>query len=380
MTYIVLVFGILGMTDEYRHGTITYTYLATPRRGRVIVVKLVVYARRRRPGHAALALLRRQLIGVVGLPMRGVSYQTPDGAALADYARQIGTAGLITAFGVALGALLRAQVVTVAGTLIWALLVEPLIVAFKPQMGTWLPFNVFSQVISSADRQRCRRRRPLDGLSTARGVPGELRLHRRRQRPRPSSSRCAATSPRGDWRSSGLRRSRRPGAGGGALGAAPPSSGSGRRRREHARGELLVELVQAAGCSPAIVNFCTMSLALSSSSTCSAMNHCRKLYVAWSLSSRASEASSKMRCVTPSSCASASLNIARPSGHSPAGLAIASSFTRPPRWVDVVEHLLRVRQLLLVLHGHPVLAARHARSRRTAPPWRGTDTRSRTPS
>jgi len=38
--------------------------------------------------------------------------------------------------------------VTVAGTLIWALMVEPLIVAFKPHIGAWLPFNVFSQVIS----------------------------------------------------------------------------------------------------------------------------------------------------------------------------------------------------------------------------------------
>jgi ABC-2 type transport system permease protein len=143
VAYIVLVFGILGMTGEYRHGTITYTYLATPRRGRVMVVKLVVYAL---AGCLAmlLALLLANLIGAIGLPIRGMSYAAPDGAALADYARQIVTAGLITAFGVALGALFRAQVVTVAGTLIWALMVEPLIVAFKPHIGTWLPFNVFS--------------------------------------------------------------------------------------------------------------------------------------------------------------------------------------------------------------------------------------------
>ena len=160
VTYILLVFGILGMTGEYRHGTITYTYLATPRRGRVIVVKLAVYAV---VGCLAmlLALLLANLIGVVGLPIRGVSYPAPDGAALADYARQIVTAGLITAFGVALGALFRAQVVTVAGTLLWALMVEPLIVALKPHIGTWLPFSVFNQVISL-------------GIGTESGVAGEL--------------------------------------------------------------------------------------------------------------------------------------------------------------------------------------------------------------
>ena len=147
VAYIVLVFGILGMTSEYRHGTITYTYLATPRRGRVIAVKLAMYAV---VGCLAmlLSLVLANLIGAIGLPFRGVSFAAPDGAALADYARQIATAGLITAFGVALGALFRAQVVTVAGTLLWALMVEPLIVLFKPHVGTWLPFNVFSQVIS----------------------------------------------------------------------------------------------------------------------------------------------------------------------------------------------------------------------------------------
>ena len=146
VAYVVLVFGILGMTGEYRHGTITYTYLATPRRGRVMIVKLAVYAL---VGCLAmlLALLLANLIGAIGLPIRGVSYPAPDGAALADYARQIVTAGLITAFGVALGALFRAQVVTVAGTLIWALMVEPLIVTFKPHIGIYLPFAVFQKII-----------------------------------------------------------------------------------------------------------------------------------------------------------------------------------------------------------------------------------------
>ena len=143
--YILVVFGILGMTNEYRHGTITYTYLVTPRRGRVMVVKLAVYAL---IGAAtmALALALVALTGVVGLEVRGVSFGSLFDVGLADLARRLVVAGLMTAFGVALGALLRLQVATVAGVLIWALAIEPIIAVVRPKIGTWLPFTVFNQV------------------------------------------------------------------------------------------------------------------------------------------------------------------------------------------------------------------------------------------
>ena len=143
--YVLLVFGILGMTNEYRHGTITYTYLATPRRWQVMVVKLAVYAL---VGMVLmlLTLVAVHLVVLIGGEARGVSMLTFGDLDFVDYARQIVVAGLMTAFGVSLGALFRAQVPTVASVLIWALAVEGIIAAFKPAVGTWLPFVVFAQV------------------------------------------------------------------------------------------------------------------------------------------------------------------------------------------------------------------------------------------
>jgi ABC-type transport system involved in multi-copper enzyme maturation permease subunit len=159
----LLVFGILGMTGEYRHGTITYSYLVTPRRWQVMVMKLAVYAA---VGMVLMLLavgLVYATIGVGGL-IRGVEIDASGGATAGDYARQIVVAGLITAFGVALGALVRLQAVTVAVTLIWALIAEPLVAALKPTVGNWLPFQVFNQVTVSNVSQQ--------GAETLATVPG----------------------------------------------------------------------------------------------------------------------------------------------------------------------------------------------------------------
>ncbi len=142
---VLLVFGILGMTNEYRHGTITYSYLVTPRRWQVMAMKLVVYAVVGIVTMVVAVILVYVVIRIGGV-VRGVNIDATGGSTLGDYARQIVVAGLITTFGVALGALFRAQVITVAGVLIWALAVENIIVVLKPAIGRWLPFTVFNTV------------------------------------------------------------------------------------------------------------------------------------------------------------------------------------------------------------------------------------------
>lgn len=148
---VLLVFGILGMTNEYRHGTITYTYLGAPRRGLVILVKLVCYGLVGAAVMAVTGLLVIVAISAVAA-IRDFSVTDMEGfqasslGTLGNVALFVATVGLMTAFGVALGALLRAQVPTVAGTLIWALFIEGIVVAFKPGVGKYLPFEAFSQL------------------------------------------------------------------------------------------------------------------------------------------------------------------------------------------------------------------------------------------
>lgn len=147
---ITLVFGILGMTNEYRHGTITYTYLATPRRGYAIAVKLAVYAV---VGALVMLVMLALALGTAALvlQLRGVELDLTTGAVdtgdiLEQLALLLLMAGLLTAFGVGLGALFRNQPITVAGTLIWALGIENTVYALKPAVGRWLPFQALTGV------------------------------------------------------------------------------------------------------------------------------------------------------------------------------------------------------------------------------------------
>jgi ABC-2 type transport system permease protein len=148
---LAVVFGILGMTNEYRHGTITYTYLATPRRGIVIIVKLVCYGIVGAAVMAATALLVGVSIALIAA-LRGIALpwlttaNTTDLGTLRDAGVLLVTVGMMTAFGVSLGALFRAQIPTVAGVLVWALALEGIITVIKPRVGIYLPFAVFQQL------------------------------------------------------------------------------------------------------------------------------------------------------------------------------------------------------------------------------------------
>jgi ABC-type transport system involved in multi-copper enzyme maturation permease subunit len=135
----LLILGIIGMTQEYRHKTATPTFLTTPRRGRVVIAKLLAYAVVAVP--FALAIIATDvLVATVYAGARG------DAPSLSgDNLRVLAGAGaalvIFTVMGVGIGALLRNQVAAVVGALVYLYVVEPIISSIPATASAfkWLP-------------------------------------------------------------------------------------------------------------------------------------------------------------------------------------------------------------------------------------------------
>jgi len=145
-----LLLGILGVAGEFRHQTISQTFLVTPDRGRVVAAKLVAYPL----AGIALALTTLAVTAAVGagwLAAKGITPSLLD----ARLGRVVGVAllgaGLCGLVGVGVGALVRNQVAALVGTLVWVLVVEGLVMGLvnAPSLGRWLPSAAAAAAITS---------------------------------------------------------------------------------------------------------------------------------------------------------------------------------------------------------------------------------------
>lgn len=134
-----LILGIIGMTQEYRHRTATPTFLTTPKRGQVVIAKLIAYAL----AGAAFALVVVVVNYVVVAIHAGALGSAP--ALNADNVETMASSWLAliiySVIGVGLGALLRNQVGVIVGGLVYLFVVEPIIRSVPATAGAykWMP-------------------------------------------------------------------------------------------------------------------------------------------------------------------------------------------------------------------------------------------------
>lgn len=150
-----LVLGVTSMTGEYRYQTVTPTFLATPRRERVVAAKalaqLGVGA-----GYGVAATLVALLAGGIVMVVRGAGL----GYGTEGLWRAVGlgvlAVGLWTLIGLGLGTLLRNQVAAIIVALGLGLLIEPIVSLVlvgldQDGLAKYLPGNASSAMTSPPD-------------------------------------------------------------------------------------------------------------------------------------------------------------------------------------------------------------------------------------
>jgi ABC-2 type transport system permease protein len=144
---IVLVVALLAITTEFRHGTIGRTLQLTPSRAAVLLAKLgvgVVYA----VAFFAVSLVLVAGVLLVGTVVEGVSLDLGGEVGRSLWQGVVGLS-LNAMFGVAVGALIRSQVVAITVVLVWLFVVENLFAALWPDIGRWLPFQALNALFLS---------------------------------------------------------------------------------------------------------------------------------------------------------------------------------------------------------------------------------------
>ena len=137
---ITLLFGIVAVAGEYRHGSITDTFLSCPDRRRVITAKMTVYGL---VGAAAGLVSSAVAVGVTATwwAAKGGSFRLSGTNTWLTLGGGLAACFAFAVIGVGLGALVRNLVGAVAAALAWIALVEGIVgQIIGSGLARWLPF------------------------------------------------------------------------------------------------------------------------------------------------------------------------------------------------------------------------------------------------
>lgn len=140
-----MLIGILSLTTEYRHKTVTTAFLVTPRRWLMVGGKLVT---------AALVGVALAVVVLVAALVGGGLTLTARGGSFSSLIHQVPAVapGLIVVFalfailGVGIGALLTNQVAAIVASLAWFVIGESILVGLVHGAFKWVPTGAATAV------------------------------------------------------------------------------------------------------------------------------------------------------------------------------------------------------------------------------------------
>lgn len=134
------VLGVIVATGEFRHRTVTATYLAVPNRGRVLAAKAVAGS----CGGAVLGLAGYAVACAIGLGFvaaRGYPVTIGGGTFFDWGAGHVVGGALLGVLGVVVGSLVRSQLAGVIGAFVWSIILESLVGGLFPASRPYLPYT-----------------------------------------------------------------------------------------------------------------------------------------------------------------------------------------------------------------------------------------------
>ena len=130
--------GAMAFTGELRHGTIRPTLLGTPQRGRVLLAKGATVLGIGL-GFGALTTGAAAVAGNIFLGIRHVTVHVTAGDYVLLVAGGAAAAALWAVIGLGAGAIVRNQVPTIVGLLVWVLFAENILTSSIPGVAKFAP-------------------------------------------------------------------------------------------------------------------------------------------------------------------------------------------------------------------------------------------------